>query len=167
MTKNDNETERTTTTIQLDPAHDAAVHDMNPNILVIAGPGSGKSLVLTERIKYLIEFRCDPHAICAVSFTNAGAEVIQQRIGSPVLKASHLGYCGTLHGLCLRLLIEYADSYGFTECVSVVSDEAMAVLVEDTRANLGIKASKKDVTAALAAWPVPMAGRGQKSCYMR
>ncbi len=75
-------------------------------MLVLAGPGSGKTRVLTQRVAYLIaEEGIRPYRILAVTFTNKAAREMQTRVekllGSEATKGMMLG---TFHSICARLL---------------------------------------------------------------
>ncbi len=76
-------------------------------MLVIAGPGSGKTRVITHRIAALIESGVRPHNICAITFTNKAAEEMRQRAFT--LGASAGAHISTFHSLCVRILRRYAD----------------------------------------------------------
>ncbi|MBL7106514.1 MAG: UvrD-helicase domain-containing protein [Phycisphaerae bacterium] len=83
----------------------AVLHKDGP-LLILAGPGSGKTRVITYRIAALIESGVNPHNICAITFTNKAAQEMQNR-------AYDLGSAGgvtlcTFHSLCVRLLRQYS-----------------------------------------------------------
>lgn len=83
----------------------AAVSAGDGPVLVLAGPGSGKTRVLTHRIAYLIqEMGIHPSAIMAVTFTNKAAAEMRARV-EKLLDGKLLGTTvGTFHSICARLL---------------------------------------------------------------
>ncbi|MEW5987128.1 MAG: UvrD-helicase domain-containing protein, partial [Chloroflexota bacterium] len=99
----------------LNPAQIAAVTASPGPILVVAGPGSGKTRVLTLRIVYLIEqLGVAPWHIMAVTFTNKAAREMEQRI-EKLLGGRPRGLSmGTFHATCARLLrreTEHLEQY--------------------------------------------------------
>src|SRR4030042_3014533 len=91
---------------QLNPAQREAVAAPDGPILVVAGPGSGKTRVLTHRVAYLIKNRgVSPYRIMAVTFTNKAAREMKERLhellGQPVLRHINIG---PFHAICARML---------------------------------------------------------------
>lgn len=91
---------------QLTPSQREAVSHREGPLLVLAGPGSGKTRVITYRITALIESGVRPYNICAITFTNKAAEEMRQR--AIMLGASSGAYISTFHSLCVRILRRYA-----------------------------------------------------------
>ena len=88
-------------------------------VLVVAGPGAGKTFCLIGRINYLITTlgppTIDPARICAVTFTNKAAEEIAARLKHDVTR-------GTIHALCLGILREYAEAAGLPKGFGVADE---------------------------------------------
>jgi len=91
---------------QLTPSQRQAVSHHEGPLLVLAGPGSGKTRVITFRIASLIEAGVKPWNICAITFTNKAAEEMRQRAAT--LGASGGAHISTFHSLCVRILRRYA-----------------------------------------------------------
>lgn len=98
----------------LNDAQRAAVTAEPGPVLVLAGPGSGKTRVLTYRIAYLIdEMGVPPWQIMAVTFTNKAAKEMSHRIEA-LLGGRPSGLTvGTFHAICVRLLRRESDSLAF------------------------------------------------------
>lgn len=73
-------------------------------ILVLAGPGSGKTRVLTHRIVHLIENHVNPYHILAVTFTNKAAREMEKRVLELAPGQAHGVMLGTFHAVCARIL---------------------------------------------------------------
>jgi DNA helicase-2/ATP-dependent DNA helicase PcrA len=100
---------------ELNPAQAKAVQALQGPVLVLAGPGSGKTRVLTYRIAYLVkECGIDPYNIMAVTFTNKAAREMRARldklIGQQQLDRLTMG---TFHAICARILRREAQTIGF------------------------------------------------------
>jgi DNA helicase II / ATP-dependent DNA helicase PcrA len=105
---------------QLTPSQRKAVFHIEGPLLVLAGPGSGKTRVITYRIAALIDSGVKPHNICAITFTNKAAEEMRQRAFSlGTFTGAHIS---TFHSLCVRLLRQYADAAGIKPNFSIYSE---------------------------------------------
>ncbi|MEM7474248.1 MAG: UvrD-helicase domain-containing protein [Planctomycetota bacterium] len=105
-----------------------AVSHVDGPMLVLAGPGSGKTRVVTHRIAYLIEQGIDPHRILALTFTNKAAQEMKIRLQQLIGDVDSL-WMGTFHGFCVRLIRRYARLVGLPENFSIydTSDAEIAL----------------------------------------
>lgn len=105
----------------------AAVTHVDGPLMVLAGPGSGKTRVVTHRIAYLIESGVDPRNLVALTFTNKAAQEMRRRVEQLVGEANL--WMGTFHGFCVRLLRRYARLVGLPENFSIYdTSDAESVL---------------------------------------
>lgn len=89
-------------------------------ILVKAGAGSGKTRVLTERIKRLCDLT--KRKILAITFTNKAAEEMKARIGDLPDINTRL-FVGTFHGFCQQVLESHGQLIGFPDIPHIFEDE--------------------------------------------
>ncbi len=102
---------------ELTSAQNKAVLHIEGPLLVIAGPGSGKTRVITYRIAAIIDSGVSPWNICAITFTNKAAEEMRQRVNAMgTAGGSHIS---TFHSLCVRILRQYADQAGLKPNFSI------------------------------------------------
>ncbi len=100
-----------------------AVEHFEGPLLVVAGPGSGKTRVITRRIARLIDRGVHPSEILAITFTNKAARVMSERVQA-LLPRSFV-WVSTFHRFCARLLREHASVVGLSSNYSIfdVSDQ--------------------------------------------
>jgi DNA helicase-2/ATP-dependent DNA helicase PcrA len=108
----------------LNPQQRQAVTVSPGPVLVLAGPGSGKTRVLTHRLAYLVrQLAVPPSEIMAVTFTNKAAREMTSRAETLLGGSMSAVSLGTFHALCARLLRREADGLPFTRSF-VIFDEA-------------------------------------------
>ena len=83
-----------------------AVNHKEGPCLVLAGAGSGKTRVLTERIIKLIDDGVSPYNILAITFTNKAAKEMRSRVELKLGSATDSIFIGTFHSFGLRILRE-------------------------------------------------------------
>lgn len=113
----------------VEPAHepsqsqlDAIRAPLGPS-LVLAGPGSGKTFCLIERIRFLIENGVEPKRICAFTFTNKAADEIAQRLEKLLGTRAEGVRRGTIHAFCAELLREYGSHVGLERGFGIADEE--------------------------------------------
>ncbi|MEK7560388.1 MAG: UvrD-helicase domain-containing protein [Patescibacteria group bacterium] len=119
-------------------------------VLIIAGPGSGKTRTLTARVAFLMARGVSAHNIIAVTFTNKAAEEMKNRIGDLLRHGQDnpqfgqpeavnreqkiLPFVGTFHALAVRILRQNAERVGFTPQFAIFdADDALGVVKDAMR----------------------------------
>ena len=90
-----------------------AVTNTEGPVIVIAGPGSGKTRVLTYRIAHLINIGVPPWQILSLTFTNKAAREMKDRIEKVVGPKANKVWAGTFHSLFARILRSEAHHIGY------------------------------------------------------
>src|SRR5947199_1761631 len=99
-------------------------------VLVVAGPGAGKTFCLIARINHLINTRgLAPERICAVTFTNRAAEEVAVRLEHTLGDRAEGVTRGTIHALCLALLREHAEVAGLRKGFGVADEQYQKVIL--------------------------------------
>src|SRR2546426_1078047 len=99
-------------------------------VLVVAGPGAGKTFCLIARINHLIDaLGMAPERICAVTFTNRAAEDIAVRLRHTLGDRAEAITRGTIHALCLALLREHAEAAGVRKGFGVADEQYQKVIL--------------------------------------
>ncbi len=131
----------------LDPDQRAAAAAATP-LLIIAGPGTGKTRTLTHRIAHLIGGRgLAPAGFLAITFTRRAAQELRDRLAAAIPGSAGLVTVSTFHGLGLKILREQHDRAGLPEGFAVADEAAqLGVATELT----GSPAAGRALLAALA-----------------
>src|SRR3989440_1880117 len=99
-------------------------------VLVVAGPGAGKTFCLIARITHLIDtLGVAPERICAVTFTNRAAEEIAVRLKHTLRDRADAITRGTIHALCLPLLREHPEAAGVRKGFGVADEQYQKVIL--------------------------------------
>lgn len=133
----------------LTPAQREAVEHVEGPLLILAGPGSGKTRVITHRIAYLLHKGVRPESILALTFTNKAAEEMRSRVerlvpGRPV-------WMGTFHRFCARLLRQYAPVVGLNEDYVIYDTEDSARALAAVLSRMGVDTAHFTPAAIAAA----------------
>jgi len=97
----------------LTPAQCEAVTTIAGPLLILAGPGSGKTRVVTHRIAYMLRSGISPRAMLALTFTNKASDEMKRRLET--LAPGMSVWVSTFHRFCSHLLRRYAQQIGLGE----------------------------------------------------
>lgn len=113
----------------LNEAQYKAVTHVEGPLLTLAGPGTGKTRVVTHRIAYLLDQGISPYSILALTFTNKAAKEMKQRVARIV--GENPIWMGTFHGYCARFLRHYGNMIGLKDNYTIFDvDDAKKALEE-------------------------------------
>jgi DNA helicase II / ATP-dependent DNA helicase PcrA len=144
----------------------AAITSMAESIVLVAGPGSGKTKTLTGRIIHLIEsVAIKPEAIIAITFTNNAAREMLKRLRDKLGHAVQLGYCGTLHGFMFKLCSQWPEKIGYPESIGIVDDEQSRKILRKIINDQAYSGSQTAVEQAIARGPLFKLERGSREIH--
>ena len=129
-----------------DTAQLAAIQTDAARAVVLSAAGSGKTMVIVEHIRYIVESGVSPAKILCLTFTVAAARVMESRLGY------RISYCGNLHAWLLRLLNAHGALIGFAPGVGVIDEERADDLLAEIVAGHRYKGTKDDLDAARKDW---------------
>lgn len=93
-------------------------------MLVLAGPGAGKTFCLIERIRHVVrEFGIPPDRICAFTFTNRAAGEIAHRLTRELGDTAELVHGGTIHAFCVQLLRDFTGEVGLERGFGIADED--------------------------------------------
>lgn len=127
----------------LNPQQQKAVMSTEGPLLIVAGAGSGKTRVLTNRIAHLVQNRhVKPWQILGITFTNKAAKEMRERVTQVVTTNANDIWLSTFHSLCVRILRKDIDRLGYTKAFTIIDSTdqiniVKKVMIEDL--NLDIK----------------------------
>jgi len=108
---------------ELNDVQRTAVTTIDGPVLVVAGPGSGKTRVLTYRIAHLIEQGVPPWQILSLTFTNKSAREMKERIAKVVGDRANQVWAGTFHSIFARILRVEAEKIGYPSNFTIYDTE--------------------------------------------
>lgn len=126
--------------IELSKEQDFVKHHLDGALLVLASAGSGKTRVLTERIKYLLESHEGRFHILALTYTNKAAHEMKLRLEG-VKDLKERAFIGTIHGFCIEIIEKQGYAIGLTKIPHIFErdDDRRSLLVQVFENNPGLK----------------------------
>ncbi|MEE9202446.1 MAG: UvrD-helicase domain-containing protein [Dehalococcoidia bacterium] len=117
----------------LNPAQREAVETASGPLLIVAGPGSGKTRVIAHRIAYLIGTRgVHPRRIMAVTFTNKAASGLRERLEGLLGRSAGDITLGTFHAICSRILRVEGEAVGVERNFVIYDDDDQLSVVKQS-----------------------------------
>jgi len=124
---------------ELNPAQREAVEAISGPVLILAGPGSGKTRVIAHRVAYLITVcGVNPHRIMAVTFTNKAAREMEERLHRLVSGSVKDLTLGTFHAICARILRMDGKAIGIDHRFVIYDEEDQLSLLKRSIQQVGL-----------------------------
>ncbi len=124
---------------KLNPAQREAVETIDGPLLIVAGPGSGKTRVITHRVAYLIKVcGINPHRIMAVTFTNKAAREMAERLEKLLGQTAGDLTLGTFHAICARILRQEGKAIGLDSRFVIYDEEDQLSLIKQSLQELDL-----------------------------
>ncbi|GKU84507.1 DNA helicase PcrA [Niallia sp. NCCP-28] len=134
----------------LNPEQKLAVKMTDGPLLIMAGAGSGKTRVLTQRIAYLmVEKGVNPYNILAITFTNKAAKEMRQRIAAVLGGASEDIWISTFHSMCVRILRKDIDRIGYNRNFTILDTTDQLSVIKGILKDRNLDPKKNDPRAIL------------------
>lgn len=122
-------------------------------VLILSGAGTGKTKTLVTRIAYILENKlAQPWEILAVTFTNAAAKEMKNRLFEMVGEKSHGVWLMTFHRMAVRILRKYAENLGFDDNFVIVDGVDQKKILKKILTDLNLKYSVKDIVREIQGW---------------
>ena len=102
-------------------------------MIIISGPGSGKTRVITCKIAHIINMGINPHNILALTFTNKSAKEMVTRIQTIVTEKSLWNlWAGTFHAIFAKILRIEAELIGFSRHFTILDNDDSKSMIKRT-----------------------------------
>ncbi|MBS1656749.1 MAG: UvrD-helicase domain-containing protein [Bacteroidetes bacterium] len=126
---------------ELNDVQRAAVTTTEGPVMIVAGPGSGKTRVLTYRIAHLVQLGVDPFRILALTFTNKAATEMRERVEKIVGTEARNLYIGTFHSVFARILRYEASKIGYPSNFTIYDTDDSRNLIKSIVKEQGLNDS--------------------------
>lgn len=124
----------------LNPDQQQAVMNMDGPMVILAGAGSGKTKVIINKVRYIIDSGVDPSHILCVTFTNKAATEMKERLALflVALHASQRPTIATFHSLCAKILRIDGKHLGISSSYVIYDQQDQLDAVKDAMQKLGL-----------------------------
>lgn len=138
----------------LNPKQIEAVKTIDGPVLIVAGPGSGKTATLSHRIAYMIKSGIKPENILAVTFTNKAAQEMKERVLSILEKDNLYSWdkptIGTFHSICAKILRKEARYLDFRRNFSIYDSDDQLNLIKQIVEKVNLKINNLNLYIVLS-----------------
>jgi ATP-dependent DNA helicase Rep len=135
----------------LNPAQLEAVHYVQGPCLVLAGAGSGKTRVITQKIARLIEVGLEPKRIAAITFTNKAASEMRDRARKLIGKGAQEVMICTFHALGVRIMRQDGHVLGLKPQFSILDSDDVVSILKDCGGTTDVNTARQ-WQWAISAW---------------
>ncbi|KKH47542.1 ATP-dependent DNA helicase [Methanosarcina sp. 1.H.A.2.2] len=133
-------------TVSLTAQQKKAIKYVDGPLLIVAGPGTGKTSVLVEKIVYLVEDRgFDPNRILVSTFTIKSAEELKDRLRVKLGDKVESMQISTIHSFCNKMLQTFPEYHNFGNVFNVLDDLDQFIYVNKNYWNYGLKEFASDI----------------------
>ncbi|MBU0459565.1 MAG: ATP-dependent helicase [Nanoarchaeota archaeon] len=122
-----------------------AIEFIDSPLLIVAGPGTGKTRVLTEKVLYLVNKGYNPNRILVSTFTIKSAEELKDRLRKKLGDTVENMQISTIHSFCQKMLQSFPEYHNFGNVFGVLDDLDQFIYVNKHYWNYGLKDYVKDI----------------------
>lgn len=119
------------------------IKNIEGKYLVLAGPGTGKTFTIIQRIKNMIEEGIDLKKILCLTFSQTAADEMKTRLNKEIGKVGDINIF-TYHGFCFDLIEQYSDIFDLSENLKLISDSTSRALIKECIDEIKPKYLKND-----------------------
>src|SRR5690606_30840050 len=120
-------------------------------LMILAGPGSGKTRVIAHRIAYLVQdLEVPPYRILAVTFTNKAAREMRERVEGLLGSDAYALTMGTFHSVCARMLRVDGEAIGLPSDFAIYDTDDQLALIRLAESELSIDPKRYTPRAVLS-----------------
>lgn len=132
-------------TINLTDQQRKAVEYVDGPLLIVAGPGTGKTKVLTEKVIHLVETGYDPNRLLVSTFTIKASEELKDRLRKQLGDKVESMQISTIHSFCQKMLQTFPEHHNFGNVFTVLDDLDQFIFVNKNYWNYGLRDFVKEI----------------------
>jgi DNA helicase-2/ATP-dependent DNA helicase PcrA len=133
--------------MELSETQRKAVEICDGALVVLAGPGAGKTRVIIEKIKHLARSGIKPERVLALTFSQRATAEMMERLESDSPRIAELVEISTIHSWCADLVRRQSFRLGFPQSISLMSESQARLLLRDILGKIDLKEFLKTASA--------------------